>query len=310
MALPAPPGFSHCTGGRFVNGGRCAQAEYADLFMIDGDSSMEREAPAAHANNEAETGSPARPERRIRREGNMKDKSVLITAAGQGIGRAIAVAFAAAGARVVATDIDAGLLTRLEREHGISTRRLDIRDDDAVREASREAGRVDVLVNCAGIVHSGSVVDMAWEELDLAFDINVKGMTRTIRAFLPAMLDHGEGCIINVASVVSSLKGAPNRFVYGTTKAAVIGLTKAVAADFVTRGIRCNAICPGTVDSPSLQARMREHGDYEAARNAFVARQPMGRLGTPEEIAELALHLARASYTTGQAYAIDGGWSI
>lgn len=240
----------------------------------------------------------------------MKDKSVLVTAAGQGIGRAIAVAFADAGAAVIATDIDTALLDGFEPRQRIRTRRLDVRDDGGIREAAAELGRVDVLVNCAGIVHSGSVADMEWQDLDLAFDINVKGMVRTIRAFLPAMLEHGDGSIVNIASVVSSVKGAPNRFVYGTTKAAVIGLTKSVAADFVTRGIRCNAICPGTVDSPSLQGRMREQGDYETARRAFVARQPMGRLGTAEEIADLALHLAGATYTTGQAYAIDGGWSI
>lgn len=239
----------------------------------------------------------------------MKHRSVLVTAAGQGIGRAIAIAFANAGAHVIATDIDTGLLATLGQEHKVATQPLDVCNDDAVQALAAELGRVDVLVNCAGVVHSGSVVDMTWRDLDLAFDINVKGMVRTIRAFLPPMLEHGEGCIINVASVVSSVKGVPNRFVYGTTKAAVIGLTKSVAADFVTRGIRCNAICPGTVDSPSLQVRMRAQGDYETERRAFVARQPMGRLGTAEEIAGLALHLADATYTTGQAYAIDGGWS-
>ncbi len=240
----------------------------------------------------------------------MNDKSVLVTAAGQGIGRAIAVAFAQAGARVIATDIDTALLNDLHQRQGIQVRRLDVRDDKAVREAAAELGRIHTLVNCAGVVHSGSVLDMTWDEFDLACDINVKGMIRSIRAFLPPMLEHRDGCIINVASVVSSLKGAPNRFVYGTTKAAVIGLTKSVAADFVTRGIRCNAICPGTVDSPSLQDRMRAQGDYAAARQAFIARQPMGRLGTAEEIADLAVHLAQATYTTGQTYAIDGGWSI
>ncbi|WP_436644484.1 SDR family oxidoreductase [Microbaculum sp. FT89] len=240
----------------------------------------------------------------------MNDKSVLITAAGQGIGRAIAVAFADAGANVIASDIDTALLDTFEPRANTRVRRLDVRDGDAIQEAVAELGRVDVLVNCAGVVHSGSVVDMAWSDLDLAFDINVKGMARTTRAFLPAMLEHGDGCIINIASVVSSLKGAPNRFVYGTTKAAVIGLTKSVAADFVSRGIRCNAICPGTVDSPSLQDRMGAQGDYETARRAFIARQPVGRLGTVEEIAALALYLADATYTTGQAYAIDGGWTI
>ncbi|EKF18641.1 SDR family oxidoreductase [Nitratireductor pacificus] len=240
----------------------------------------------------------------------LKGKRVFVTAAGQGIGRASALAFARAGASVTATDIDETLLGGLAAEGGIATRRLDVLDDASVAGAAREAGRIDVLFNCAGMVHSGSILDMADGDLDRAFDLNVKGMVRTIRAFLPAMLEHGDGCIINMASVVSSLKGAANRFVYGTTKAAVIGLTKAVAADYVTRGIRCNAICPGTVESPSLQERMRAQGNYEAARQAFIARQPMGRLGTPEEIAALAVHLAGATYTTGQAYAIDGGWSI
>lgn len=240
----------------------------------------------------------------------LNGKTVLVTAAGQGIGRASAMAFAQAGARVVATDIDQTLLAGLSGQRNMSTRPLDVLDDAAVHETAQAVGRVDVLFNCAGVVHSGSILDMADKDLDFAFDLNVKGMVRMIRAFLPAMLEHGEGCIINMASVVSSLKGAPNRCAYATTKAAVIGLTKAVAADFVAQGIRCNAICPGTVESPSLQERMRAQGDYDAARKTFVARQPMGRLGTPDEIAALAIHLAGATYTTGQAYAIDGGWSI
>lgn len=240
----------------------------------------------------------------------LKGKRVFVTAAGQGIGRASVLAFAGAGASVTATDIDKSLLGDLAAVGGVTTRCLDVLDDAAVVGAARDTGRIDVLFNCAGIVHAGSILDMADGDLDRAFDVNVKGMVRTIRAFLPAMLDHGDGCIINMASVVSSLKGAASRFVYGTTKAAVIGLTKAVAADYVTRGIRCNAICPGTVESPSLQERMRAQGDYDTARQAFIARQPMGRLGTPEEIAALAVHLAGATYTTGQAYAIDGGWSI
>lgn len=242
--------------------------------------------------------------------GLLEGKTVLVTAAGQGIGRASALAFAGAGAKVIATDIEPRLLAGLEGEAGIATRRLDVLDGRAIGEAAAAIGRLDVLFNCAGIVHSGTVLDMGEDDLDFAFDLNVKAMVRTIRAFLPAMLEHGEGCIINMASIVSSLKGAPNRFVYGTTKAAVIGLTKAVAADYVGRGIRCNAICPGTVESPSLEQRMKAQGDYETARKAFVARQPMGRLGAPEEIAALAVHLAGATYTTGQAYAIDGGWSI
>jgi 2-keto-3-deoxy-L-fuconate dehydrogenase len=167
-----------------------------------------------------------------------------------------------------------------------------------------------VLFNCAGFVHGGSILEMKDEDLDFALNLNVRSMVRTIRAVLPGMLERGDGSIINMASLASSQKGVPNRFVYGLTKAAVVGLTKAVAADYVTRGIRCNAICPGTVESPSLQDRMHAQGDYEASRAAFIARQPMGRLGTAEEIADLAVYLAGATYTSGQAYNIDGGWSI
>ena len=168
---------------------------------------------------------------------------------------------------------------------------------------------MDILVNCAGIVHSGTVLEATFDELTAAIDLNVKSMIRTIRAVLPGMLARGDGAIINMSSVASSVKGVPNRFVYSTTKAAVIGLTKAIAADFVAKGIRCNAICPGTVDSPSLQERLRTQGDYDAARAAFVARQPIGRIGTPEEIADLVVYLATATYTTGQVHVIDGGWT-
>lgn len=240
---------------------------------------------------------------------SLSGKTALVTAAAQGIGRASAIAFAQAGARVIATDINEPLLGEMQ-EAGVETRRLDVRNTEAIAEAVLAIGPIDILFNCAGIVHAGSVLDMREDELDLAFDINVKAMARTIRAVLPGMLERADGAIINMASIVSSLKGAPNRFVYATTKAAVIGLTKSVAADYVGHGIRCNAICPGTVESPSLQERMRAAGNYEAAKAAFVARQPMGRIGTPEEIAALAVHLAGATYTTGQAYAIDGGWSI
>ncbi|MDQ0348720.1 SDR family oxidoreductase [Ancylobacter vacuolatus] len=242
--------------------------------------------------------------------GWVRNRSVLITAAAQGIGRASALAFAAAGARVYATDIDAKALSRLEVVPGIVPRRLDVRDDAAVTATFAEIGPVDVLFNCAGFVHAGTVLDMTDAEFDFAVDLNVRSMVRTIRAALPAMLERGEGAIINMASVVGAAKGAPNRFVYGVTKAAVIGLTKAVAADYVARGVRCNAICPGTVESPSLEQRLSATGDYEAARKAFIARQPMGRIGQPEEIAALAVHLAGATYTTGQAYNIDGGWSL
>ncbi len=240
----------------------------------------------------------------------LENKRVLVTAAGQGIGRASALAFARAGATVVATDINADALKSLASEINIETRLLDVLKDEAVASVVAETGPFDVLFNCAGFVHSGSVLDMADKDLDFAFDLNVRAMVRTIRAVLPSMLERGGGAIINMASVASSIKGVPNRCAYSVTKAAVIGLTKSVAADYVAQGIRCNAICPGTVESPSLQDRMKAQGDYEAARAAFIARQPMGRLGTPEEIADLAVHLATATYTTGQAYAIDGGWTI
>lgn len=236
-------------------------------------------------------------------------KTVLVTAAAQGIGRASALAFARAGAAVHATDVNEALLSGLAAEKGISTAPLDVRDDGAIAAVVGAIGGVDVLFNCAGFVHSGTILDMKDEELDFAFDLNVRSMVRTIRAVLPGMVERGGGVIINMASVASSVAGVPNRFVYTTTKAAVIGLTKSVAADFVGSGIRCNAICPGTVDSPSLKERMRATGDYDKARAAFIARQPMGRLGTAEEIADLAVYLAGATYTTGQAYVIDGGWT-
>lgn len=237
-------------------------------------------------------------------------RTALVTAAGQGIGRATALAFAAAGARVVATDINEETLGELAGKNGIETSRVDVLQDEEVAAVVKAAGPVDILFNCAGFVHGGSILEMKEDEFEFAVDLNVRSMIRTIRAVLPAMLERGGGAIINMSSVASSIKGVPNRFIYGTTKAAVIGLTKSVAADFVTQGIRCNAICPGTVESPSLEDRLKAQGDYEAARAAFVARQPMGRLGTPEEIADLAVHLANATYTTGQACAIDGGWTI
>lgn len=241
---------------------------------------------------------------------NLEKKHVLVTAAGQGIGRASALAFARAGATVVATDINTDALASLNGEAGITTRKLDVLSDEAVKAVVAETGPFDVLFNCAGFVHAGTILDMPDKDLDFALDLNVRAMIRTIRAVLPSMLERGDGAIINMASVASSIKGVPNRFAYTVTKAAVIGLTKSVAADYVTQGIRCNAICPGTVESPSLQDRMRAQGDYDAARAAFIARQPMGRLGTPEEIADLAVYLAGATYTSGQAYAIDGGWTI
>lgn len=240
----------------------------------------------------------------------IKGKSVLVTAAAQGIGNAIARLFARAGAQVLATDINDTLLKEIDGKDGIKTLKLNVLDEAAVKAVVAEHGPFDVLVNSAGVVHNGTIMDMPDSDLDFAFDLNVKSMIRTIRAVLPAMLEKGDGAIVNIASVASSIKGVPNRFAYGVTKAAVLGLTKSVAADYVAKGIRVNAICPGTVESPSLQDRLRAQGDYDAARAAFIARQPIGRIGTPDEIADLALYLATATYTTGQAIAIDGGWTI
>jgi 2-keto-3-deoxy-L-fuconate dehydrogenase len=242
--------------------------------------------------------------------GKLEGKVVVVTAAGQGIGRASALAFAAAGAKVLATDINEEALASLAGESSIETARLDVLDHAGVAAFFEQVGAVDVLFNCAGFVHGGTVLDMTDSDLDFAFDLNVRAMVRTIKAVLPGMLERGDGTIINMASIASSSKGVPNRCAYGTTKAAVIGLTKSIAADYVAKGIRCNAICPGTVESPSLESRMRAQGNYEEARAAFIARQPMGRLGSPEEIADLAVYLAGATYTTGQAVGIDGGWSI
>jgi 2-keto-3-deoxy-L-fuconate dehydrogenase len=239
-------------------------------------------------------------------------KRAVITAAAHGIGRASAIAFARAGARVVATDIDeAGLAILAKEEPGIVTARLDVRDDGAVARLAAAEPAMDVLFNCAGYVHGGTVLDCSDADWDLAFDVNVRSMFRTIRAWLPGMLERGRGSIVNMASAASSVKGAPNRFVYGTTKAAVIGLTKSIAADYVGRGIRCNAICPATVDTPSLRQRIASAGDPEAAHRAFLARQPMGRFATAEEIAALVLYLAsdESGFTTGIAHVIDGGWT-
>jgi 2-keto-3-deoxy-L-fuconate dehydrogenase len=241
----------------------------------------------------------------------LNGKTCVITAAGAGIGRASALAFAAEGARVIATDINADTLASLKAEApGIETALLDVRGDAAV--AAFDWTGVDVLFNCAGFVHGGSILESTPEEWAFAWDLNVVAMARTIRAALPGMLARGSGSIINMASVASSVRGVANRCLYSTTKAAVIGLTKSVAADFVAKGVRCNAIAPGTVDTPSLQDRMKAGGDYETARAAFIARQPMGRLGTAEEIAALALYLAsdESSFTTGAVHVIDGGWTM
>jgi 2-keto-3-deoxy-L-fuconate dehydrogenase len=239
----------------------------------------------------------------------LNGRIALVTAAGQGIGRATAEQFAREGARVIATDINKRALAQLA---GVEARELDVTNGASIAALAAEIGAVDVLFNCAGYVHTGTILECNEDDWDFSFSINVKGMYRMIRAFLPAMLAKGGGSIINMSSVASSVTGAPNRFVYGASKAAVIGLTKAIAADFVTQGIRCNAVCPGTVESPSLEDRLTATGDYDKARKAFIARQPMGRLGKPEEIAELVTYLASdaAAYTTGQIHVIDGGWTI
>jgi 2-keto-3-deoxy-L-fuconate dehydrogenase len=244
---------------------------------------------------------------------NLAGKTALITAAAQGIGKATALRFAAAGVIVWATDINESALRALESQHPvIVTRVLDVRSWAAVTALVKEIGCIDVLFNCAGYVHQGSILDCSEKEWDFSFDLNISSMYRTCKAVLPSMLAAGSGSIINMSSIVSSLKGAPNRFVYGATKAAVIGLTKSIAADFVTKGIRCNALCPGTIETPSLGDRIAAQGEYDTVRAAFIARQPMGRLGTPEEIAAATLYLAsdESSFMTGQALVVDGGWSI
>jgi len=248
--------------------------------------------------------------------GRLQGKKALITAAGQGIGRATALAYVREGAHVIAADINAELLAELARDTGCETRVLDVTDGDAVRTAVAEIGPLQVLFNGAGYVHAGSILECDEAAWDFSFNLNVRSMYRLIRAVLPGMLAQGGGSIINVASVASSIKGAPNRFVYGTTKAAVIGLTKSVAADFVARGIRCNAICPGTVESPSLRQRIEAQAEASGqtlaqVEAAFVARQPVGRVGRASEIAALAVYLGsdESAFTTGTSQVIDGGWS-
>ena len=246
---------------------------------------------------------------------SLTGKTAFVTAAGQGIGRATAIAFAAAGATVVATDVDASKLAGLESD-SIRILALDVLDPAAIARVAQDAGAIDILFNCAGVVHQGTLMDATEADWSFAFDLNCRSMFRTMQAFLPGMLARGRGAILNMASVASSVKGVPNRFIYSASKAAVIGMTRSVATDFVTRGIRCNCLCPGTVETPSLDERIAANaaaaGSIDAARAAFVARQPMGRLGTPREIAALAVYLSSddAQFITGQAIVIDGGLTL
>lgn len=245
--------------------------------------------------------------------GRVKGKTAVVTSAGQGIGRAVALELAREGAKVFATDINELALMSLAKEHvAISGFKLDVLEPRDIEAAAAHTGTPDILVNCSGWVHHGTILDCDEEAWDRSFDLNVKAHYRTIRAYLPGMVRSGGASIINVASVASTIKGVPNRFVYGATKGAVIALTKQIAADFVAKRIRCNAVCPGTVDTPSLHERMRAQGNYEKARAAFIARQPIGRLCTADEIAHLALYLAsdESTFVTGQIHIIDGGWSL
>jgi 2-keto-3-deoxy-L-fuconate dehydrogenase len=244
--------------------------------------------------------------------GRLEGKTAIVTAAAAGIGRASALMFASEGAKVIATDIDDKGLAKLSDQRGITTRRLDAMDKASIDAAAKEVGPVDVLMNCAGFVHQGSIMECDDKTWDFSMNLNVRSMFWMIKAFLPGMLQKGKGSIINVSSVASSLRGLPNRFVYGTTKAAVIGLTKAVAIDTISKGIRCNAICPGTIETPSLEGRIKQFADPDKARKDFIARQPIGRLGTAEEIAAAALYLAsdESSYTTGTLLIADGGVTL
>jgi 2-keto-3-deoxy-L-fuconate dehydrogenase len=245
--------------------------------------------------------------------GRLAGKTALVTSAGQGIGRATVLAMVAEGAKVHATDInDAALASLAALSPAITTHHLDVTSQADVDRVAAEVGAPDVLFNCSGFVHNGTILETSDKDWDFSFNINVRAHYRMMKAFTPGWLAKGKASVINMASLASSVKGVPNRFLYGTTKAAVIGMTKAMAADYLTRGIRVNAICPGTVDTPSLHDRMRATGNYEAAQKAFIARQPMGRLGVPEEIAALVVYLAsdESAFITGQAINIDGGWSV
>ncbi|MDA9171150.1 SDR family oxidoreductase [Alphaproteobacteria bacterium] len=242
---------------------------------------------------------------------NLKGKTALLTASGQGIGFAVAKAFAASGAYVIATDVNSKTLSTLD---GIvsETHLLNVTDNNAIKSLVKSIKEPDILFNCAGIVNNGTILEANDDEWDFAFNLNARSMFHMVQAVLPIMLKNGGGSIVNIASVSSSVKGVPNRFIYGASKAAVLGMTKSIASDYITQGIRCNAICPGTIESPSLEQRLSDMGDYQKARKEFVARQPMGRIGEAEEIASLALYLASdaSAYTTGQFHIIDGGMCI
>jgi 2-keto-3-deoxy-L-fuconate dehydrogenase len=244
--------------------------------------------------------------------GRLEGKTAVITSAAQGIGRATALMMAAEGASVWATDINEELLKALGKEHGsIKTRVLNVLNQDDVDSAAKAIGTPDILFNCSGFVHGGTIMEVNDKDWDFAFDLNVRAHYRMMRAFTPGWLERGKGVVVNMASLASSIKGVPNRFLYGATKAAVIGMTKAYAADYVSKGIRVNAVCPGTVETPSLYDRMRQQGDFEKAKAAFIARQPMGRLAQPEEIAAMVVYLAsdESAFVTGQTFVIDGGWA-